>query len=158
MQASHNRLKENTPLTALVRRARRRRLFQILLDEGALASAIAFGGGIVLLVLGTEILDWYWLAVLFAAGLGMGAYRLRKNSKSRYEIACTLDRNLALNDALSTALYFAEYPERSKSSHRVVEQQREMAQEIARRADVRRGLPFAVSRSVYASGWLALIF
>src|SRR5260370_367050 len=157
MHASHNRLKENTPLTALVRRARRRRVFQILLDEGALACAIAFGGGIVLLVLGTEILDWYWLALLFTAGLGLGAYRLRKNSKSRYEIACTPDRNLALNDAVATALYFAEHPDHTKSPDRVVEQQREMAQEVARRADVRRGLPFAVSRSVYAGGLLALI-
>jgi hypothetical protein len=157
MRASHNRLNENTPLTALVQRAHRGRLFQLLVDEGALACAIAFGGGIVLLVLGTEILAWYWLAVLFASGLGLGAYRVKKNFESRYEIACTLDRNLALNDALSTALYFGEHPERTKSRAGVVEQQREMAQEMARSADLRRGLPFAVSRSAYISGLLALI-
>jgi len=148
-------LNENTPLAALVRRAHRRRLFQLLTDEGALACAIALGGGIVLLVLGTEILAWYWLALLFTAGLGLGAYRLRKNVESRYEVACTLDRNLALKDALSTALYFAEHPERTNSP--VVEQQREMAQEAARAADLRRGLPYAVSRSVYISALLALI-
>jgi hypothetical protein len=155
MQASHNRLNENTPLTALVRGAHRRRLFQLVADQGALACAIALGGGIVLLALGTEILAWYWLALLFTAGLGLGAYRLRKNLESRYEIACTLDRNLALKDALSTALYFGEHPERTKSS--VVEQQRAMAQEAARSADLRRGLPYAVSRSVYVSALLALI-
>jgi hypothetical protein len=155
MQASHNRLNETTPLNALVRRAHRRRLFQLFTNEGAFACAIALGGGIVLLVLGTEILAWYWLALLFTAGLGLGAYRLRRNIESRYEIACTLDRNLALKDALSTALYFAEHPERTKSP--VVVQQREMAQEAARSVDLRRGLPYSVSRSVYVSALLALI-
>jgi len=155
MQASHKRVSEISPMHALVRRARRRRLFQLLVDEGALAAAIVFGGGIVLLVLGSEILSWYWLAGLVVGGIVFGCYRLLKRIESRYQIACTLDSNLVLHDALSTALYFSDHPSETKSQ--VIELQRDMAEQAARSADLRRGLPFVMSRSVYISGLLALI-
>jgi len=156
MDALDSRVIHNTPLAALVRRARRRHFFQVLGDEASLALAIVFGGAVLLLVLGTQILDWYWLVALFAAGLGLGAYRARKKFASRYAIARTLDHNLALNDALSTALYFTEHPESARSPQGVVERQREVAQELARSADLDRGLPLIFSRSVYASVMLAL--
>ncbi len=157
MSASEIQVSHNTPLAALLRRARTRHIFQILLDEGALAGAIALGGGIVLLVVGTQILDWYWLAGLFAAGLAIGGWRARKRFASSYEVARRLDDKLALNDALSTALYFGEHPERTTTPRAVIEEQREMAHEAARAADPRRGMPFVFSRSAYAAGGLTLV-
>lgn len=156
MDASDIPLNLDSPLAALVRRARRRHMFQVVADEAALALAIVFGGMVLLLILGTQILDWYWLAALFAVGLGFGAYRARKKFASRYAIARTLDRNLALNDALSTAVYFNENPSAGNWSEGVVERQWEMAEGLARSADLQRGLPLVFSRSVYASGMLAL--
>src|SRR5260370_25868499 len=110
MPASHNRLSENTPLAALVRRARRRRLFQLLLDAGALAFAIAFGGGIVLLVLGTEILDWYWLAVLFTAGVFLGAAFPRGGCEAPPQHTRSLECYLASNDHPSTCPWMCAEP------------------------------------------------
>lgn len=126
------------------------------MDELAFAAAIALGGAIVLLVLGTQVLDWYWLVLLAAAGLVFGAWRGSRKLTSRYDLARTLDRNLELKDALSTAFYFSEHPERTKSPRDVVEGQRIRAEELARGADVHRGLPMAFSRSVYVGGGLAL--
>ena len=62
---------------------------------------IALAGAIVLLIVGAQILNWYWLVVLFAAGLAAGAYRLRASLLKPYEIAQSIDRRLALKDALS---------------------------------------------------------
>ncbi len=156
MSTSDKRVNQDSALAALLRRARTRHIFQVLLDEGALAAAIALGGAIVLLVLGTQILDWYWLAALCAAGVAVGGWRAGKRFVSRYRIARRLDDNLALNDALSTALYFSEHPERTTTPRRVVEQQRAMAQQAARAADLRRGMPFVFSGRAYAAGGLAL--
>ena len=61
----------------LLLRARRRLLAQLILDKAALALTIAMGGAVVLLIAGTQILDWYWLLLLAAAGFGAGLYRLR---------------------------------------------------------------------------------
>ncbi len=156
MDASDSRVYHNSPLAALVRRARLRHVSQIVVDELALTLSIVFGGAILLLVFGTQILDWYWLVALLAVGLGLGTYRARKRLRSQYEIARTVDANLGLNDVLSTAFYFTEHPASAKSTHDIVERQRQMAQEAARSADLNQGLPWAISRSAYASSMLAL--
>ena len=121
-----------------------------------LALAVASSAAILLLVLGTQILDWYWLAAVSAAGLGVGAYFGSKKRASSYAIAQMLDRNLDLKDALSTALYFEEHRERGTSAG-IVEKQHETAEELARSADLHRGLPFVPARSAYITGGLILI-
>jgi hypothetical protein len=143
-------------VTTLVRRARRRHVLQLVADQTALAFSIALGGAIVLLIAGTQILDWYWVVALFAVGVVIGAYRVRKSVASSYEIAQTLDRNLGYKDALSTALFYITHPGRTKSDIEVVERQRAMANDLARSADLRRGVPFALSRSYYVGTGLAL--
>ncbi|MGA2595885.1 MAG: phage holin family protein [Bryobacteraceae bacterium] len=157
MGASDNRVSYNSPLAELVRRGRRKHFLQILVDEAGLALAVAFGAAIVLLVLGTQLLDWYWVAAIVGAGAGVGIWRGRKRIASGYEIARKLDQNLALKDALSTAFFFEENPGRTRSPAAVVERQRELAQDLARSADIHRGLPFVVARSAYVSGILALV-
>ncbi|HMD48695.1 MAG TPA: hypothetical protein VKG79_06345, partial [Bryobacteraceae bacterium] len=139
MGASDNRVSYYSPLAELVRSARRKHFLQIIVDEAGLALAVAFGAAIVLLVLGTQLLDWYWVGAIFAAGACVGFWRGRQRIASGYEIARKLDQNLALKDALSTALYFEENPARIKSPATVVERQRELAQDLARSADIHRG-------------------
>ncbi len=157
MGASDNRVSYTSPLAALVRSARRKHFLQIFVDEAGLALAIAFGAAVVLLVLGTDLLNWYWVAALLGVGACLGVLRGRKRVASSYEIARKLDQNLALNDTLSTALYFEEHPDRTKSPAGIVERQRDVAQDLARNADIHRGLPFVFSRSAYVSGGLALV-
>lgn len=101
-------------------------------------------GAIVLLLAGTQLLEWYWVVLLAVASFGVGVYRLRKNVPSTYKIAQRLDRRLALADALSTAAYFSTPG--THADEAVCERQRRDAESIARTVDVRAGVPFAAPR------------
>jgi hypothetical protein len=68
-----------------------------------------------------------------------------------------MDNRLGLHDSLSTAIYFAERPERPGSSRHFVERQREAAEELARSTDVERGVPFFAPRTLYVNAALAAI-
>src|SRR5690242_17141732 len=61
-------LAERTELEAFLRTAKKRHLLNVSLAEFGTAACIAGFGAIVLLVVGTQILDWYWPALLFGAG------------------------------------------------------------------------------------------
>ena len=134
----------------LIRRARRRQALHLAIDALSLAAAVALGGAIVLLIVGAQILNWYWLVVLFAVGLAAAAYRSRKKLLSGYQIAQSIDRRLDLKDAISTAYYFSREPERAASSE-VIEYQRQSAEELARAADIERGVPFHAPRTAYVN-------
>ena len=128
----------------------------LLIQQSSFAAALALGGAILLLILGTEILNWYWLVILFVVSLAAGAYRARNRILSRYEVAQSVDAQLGFEDALSTAYYFGEHPDRVVSSPEFIEDQREAAEELARSADVRRGLPFTAPRTFYVNAALAV--
>jgi len=65
-------------------------------------------GVVALLVLGTQILDWYWPAVLFIVSLAVGVYRVRRKILSPYRLLQRVDWRLKLHDAVSTAYYFED--------------------------------------------------
>jgi hypothetical protein len=144
-------------LTELIRRGQRRQLCYSGVTALSLATALALSGGILLLLVGTQILNWYWLVLLFAGGLAVSAYRLRKSIFSGYEIAQEVDRRLEFKDALSTAYYFAEPSHHSGSPPEFVEHQRQMAEQLARSADIGRGLPFLKPRTLYINAALAVL-
>jgi hypothetical protein len=141
-------------LCNLIRRGRRRQVAQLAIHAASFAAVVFLGGAILLLVVGAQILSWYWLVVLFAAGLAASAYRSRSKLLSAYQVAQAIDRRLGLNDALSTAFYFGQHPDRAASPD-FVGQQREIATDLARSADMERGMPFLVPRTAYVN--LALI-
>ncbi|MGH7247122.1 MAG: hypothetical protein ACREH9_03370, partial [Pseudomonadota bacterium] len=137
-----------------MKRARVRHFTGLVLDQAAFSLALAMGAAIVLLLVGTEILAWYWLAVIFGGGLAVGVWRTTRRFPSAYKLAQSVDRGLGLHDALSTALHFRDHPGHADPVLR--EEQRRRAEELARSADVRRALPFARPRSLYVSAGLAL--
>jgi hypothetical protein len=145
-------LGEPSALTELVQKGRRRAVTQLLLKHVSLALAIAFGGALALILFGTQILDWYWLLILFAVGFGFSAWRSRARIPGAYNVAQSIDRELGLKDSLSTAFYFSEHPQGDPVT---MERQRTMAEELARQADVRNALPFKPSRSLFACAGLA---
>ena len=112
------------------------------------------GGAILLLIVGAQILNWYWIVLLFAGSLAASAYRSRAKLLSAYQVAQSIDRQLDFHDALSTAYYFGQYPDRAASPEFVGEQ-RQGAEEIARSADIRLGVPFLMPRTAYVN--LALV-
>lgn len=120
-----------------------------------MAVTIGMGGAIVLLLAGTQILEWYWVVLLPAASLGTGLYRFRKSIPSAYKLAQRMDRRLNLADALSTATYFSSNQERGHQAIR--ERQRQEAESIARTVDLRQGVPFTRPRYAYAAAGVALV-
>ena len=147
-------------LTELLTRARRRCIAHLLADQSALAVTIGMGGAILLLLAGTQILDWYWVVLLTVVSLGTGLYRLRKTIPSTYTLAQRMDRRLSLADALSTAIYFSS-SEFSSSKVRgeeaIRERQRGEAEAIARTVDVRAGVPYHRSRYIIPALGLLLV-
>jgi len=140
-------------LLDLIRRGRRRQASHLAIHAASFAAVIALAGAILLLLVGAQILNWYWLAVLFAAGFAAGAYRLRASLRTPYQIAQSIDRRLGLKDALSTAYYFSKHSVNSPRDF--IDAQRSHAENLAQSADIDRGMPFFLPRTAYLN--LALV-
>jgi len=129
---------------------------QLIVHEASFAATIGLGGAILLLVVGTQILNWYWPVLLFTASLAVGIYRARKNILSSYQVAQSIDRRLKLHDTLSTAYFFDTHPDRTHSPREWIEQQRSAAENAAGSADLHLGLPFSPPKTFYVNAALVL--
>jgi hypothetical protein len=145
---------ERNALHDLIRRGRRRQVWHLLVHAASFAAVVGMGGAILLLVVGAQILNWYWLVVLFGGSLVISAVRSRSKLLTSYQVAQSIDRRLDFKDALSTAYYFGRHPDRAASPE-FVRQQRSAAEDVARSADVDRGVPFLMPRTAYVN--LALV-
>ena len=94
----------------LIQRARRRLFHNELLSQGSYAAAAILTAFIVLLVAGTGLLDWHWMALVAVPAVAIAVYRARKRLLSVYGAAQVVDRRLALADTISTAIYFQREP------------------------------------------------
>lgn len=143
-------------IVELVKRARRRLLWNALLAHMALLASVLAGGVILLLMLGTRILDWRLLAAAGLATFVPCIWRARRKMPSPYRTAQVIDRRLRLEDSLSTALFF----ESSAVSHPaspMLLAQRAMAERLAATVDLDRAAPFEMPRSAYVMGALGLV-
>ncbi len=145
------------PLDQLIGRARHRHVFNHLLSQVTVALSLVFGCVILLLLLGTSILSPYWLLLVFGASLAISWYSSRKQLMSPYQLAQALDRRLNLNDSLSTAMHFKDNAGAPGIPAAIVESQRELAEDQARTADLRAGLPFVAPKTIYASAFLGVL-
>ena len=141
----------------LVSRARRRFLHNELIAQGANAASAALMAFILLLLLGTQILDWRWIVLIAALAAAAGLYCARKRLPSRYAVAQAVDHRLGLADTISTALYFNREPAPPGPSPAIRALQMEQAGRMAESADVRAAVPYAMPRAVYLVGVLLLI-
>ena len=135
-------------LETLLRRARARIVWNVLLNESAVAVTAGLCAVAALLLLGTQILDWYWPVALTLVTLGLALFRLRKKIPSAYRVAQHIDRRLELSDTLSTAYHFSR---NSSGRPEVVKCQREIAQQTASTVDVRAAAPIALPRSAWGT-------
>jgi hypothetical protein len=142
---------ELSPVSQLLKKARRRSILDLVLDQSALAISIAMGGAILLMLTGTSLLEWYWIALLAIASLAVGLYRFRGRVPSEYRLAQRIDWKMSLADALSTAHYF------SSEDKPIITQQRRAAEVVARSIDPRVAVPFTRSRFAWPAAGLALI-
>jgi hypothetical protein len=141
----------------LIGRARRRFLNQELMSQGAITFSAGLAAFIVLLLLGTEVLNWYWAALIPLAAIGTGIYRAYRRRPSSYRAAQIVDHRLALADTLSTAVYFSAHLDAQPGTQEVVRSQRESAERAAAGVDLRQAIPYRVPRSAYIVAALALV-
>jgi len=139
----------------LVRRAQRRFFFNELFAQGAnLASAVLLAV-ILLLLAGTEVLNWQWLVLLPLGAAAIGLYTAWRRRPSAYRTAQLVDTRLGLADTLSTALYFRYNPPQVSSE--VVRLQAEAAERVSENVDPRAAVPFRMPRTAYAMAALLLV-
>src|SRR5580692_8144960 len=138
----------------LIRRARRRFLFNETLAQSAFAAAVVVGGFALLLVVGTRYMEWWTLAIFAALGIGIGAHRVYRRTPDQYATAVQLDENAHLKDALSTAFYFSKH---ETGAPEFLRSQREQAEETAATVRLEQAVPFVIPRSLYAMAALCLL-
>ena len=141
----------------LVRKARRRILGNELLSQGANAASVALGAFILLLLLGTQILNWPIAIAIPAVAAAVGAYRIRKRLPSLYAVAQLIDRRLDLSDTLSTALFFNEVAPGAHVPEDVRRAQFESAGQVAATVDVRAAVPYTMPRGIYVMATLFVV-
>ena len=121
------------------------------------AVALFCAGAVLVLLLGAQILDWYWPVSIALASLAFGLIRVRRRRRSPYELAQIVDRRLSLHDTLSTACYFQENPHASRSVQMLSLQSAQAAQ-LVDSLTPQLAVPFTLPRAAYtAAASLALV-
>ena len=138
-------------LDTLLTTIRKRILTHLVLHQSIYAACFGLSALIILLLVGTQVLNWYWPVLLFAVVLAIGIYRFRKRVPSLYLTAQRVDQRLALADALSTAYHFRE------SADPIAAGQRNLAAQIVPSVDVPAAAPFQLPKSLYPALILAVV-
>jgi hypothetical protein len=144
-------------LDELIRRACRRDLINLILAQAALAATIAMGGVIVLLLVGTQILDWPWLLALFLGSVFFGIYRTLRRVSSPYVVTQRMDRRLNFGDTVSTAFFFRRFSHRRPVSADMYGAQQNQAEQLCGQVDMKRALSLAIPRTLRATAALGLV-
>ncbi len=140
---------------AVIRSARLRLIFVVAVEQAGFTLAIVFAGAILMLLLGTQILDWYWLIFLTLIAVLISVVRVRARLLTRYRIAQLLDHRLKLSDALSTAWFLLSRPDGPANS--VARFQIEHAEELAASVGPANAFPFQRQRVWVLAGALSAI-
>jgi hypothetical protein len=147
-------ISRENPLESIVRSAWRRSLFVLTFEQLVLALAVVFAGGILMLLLGTQILNWYWLTLLAVTAFAVSVLRTRNRMLTRYRVAQVIDRRLHLKDSLSTALFLLT--EADGRNDPVARFQIEQAKGIAASVRAASAFPFRGQRSWALTGTLGI--
>ena len=141
----------------LVRRARLRLLYNELLSQGANAASAALLAFILLLLLGTQILNWQWTVPIPLAAFAIGVYFARKRLPSLYRTAQVVDARAQLSDSLSTAYYFSQENPSANVSSEIRTLQAESADRAAAQVDLRAAVPYSMPRAAYVVAALVVV-
>ncbi len=136
-----------------IKEARRRVVWNEMMAQFALAASIMMGGLVLLLVFGTQILNWRMPVVLGIIALAGGSYRVATRFPSLYQVAIAVDRRASLQDVLSTAVHFADLPDANPTHMAQLLQ----AENAAARLPLADAVPFTPPRALYAMAGLGLV-
>src|SRR5579863_9641009 len=141
----------------LLENARQRLLYNQLAAQFTFAVSLVLGAIILLLLAGTQILDWRVLAVLIVCGAVFGLVRTVRRLPSLYHVAVLIDRRARLFDSLSTAWIFELGQGTAKPVPGMMAGQRAQAEAMAKSVDLEHALPFTLPRATYAMAALFLV-
>ena len=144
---------EGSRVEAAISAADRRRSLTIALEQAAAPLSTVLGAAILMLLVGTNILAWYWVALLALSGLALIAARVRSHSLQRYRLAQILDHRLKLSDSLSTAWFLMS----QSAADPIARIQIAQAEQIAREVRPAAAFPFAGRRAWALAGVLAAL-
>ena len=133
-------------LLQLIRSARRRLLTNALAVAGAYGASAAMAMAVLVLLAGTDIVAWRWVAAVSAATFAAGIATRWRRGPSLYETAQLLDRRLHLADTLSTALFYWVPGTARRGDEETRCCQREQARRAAETVDLRAALPVRIPR------------
>jgi hypothetical protein len=139
----------------VVRSAWERRLLVVAVERTAIAGAVVLAALVLMLLVGTQILDWRWMTLLGIVALGIAGYQVRERLVEHYRVAQLLDRRLHLADSLSTAWYLLSRPAQKRDA--IVEYQLRGAENAAASVDPASAFPFTGKRLWSITGGLALL-
>ncbi len=140
---------------AVIRAARLRWVMVIAVEQAGFTLAVVFAGAILMLLLGTQILNWYWLMFLTVVAVVISLVRIRARMLTRYRIAQLLDHRLRLSDALSTAWFLLSQPDRRENS--LAGFQIEYAGQLASSVEPANAFPFRTHRVWVMAGALSIV-
>ena len=144
-------------MLTLVRRARRRLYQNELLAQVANAACAALGAFILLMLLGTQILNWQYALLIPLAALGAGVYLARRRVPSPYRVAQIVDQRFSLADTLSTAFFFSQCKPAQAPSEEIRKFQMDTAEGRAASIDPKLAIPYTMPRGVYAMAAMAVV-
>ncbi len=124
--------------------------------QGFVAAGAGFAGTILLLFLGTQILDWNWVVAVCLGSFLFGLYRTLRRIPSPYRLAQQVDTRLALDDCLSTAYYFSDPQSNGNGSRRFRASVLEQAIRLCEGITAKAAAPIRLPRSAHAALALAL--
>lgn len=127
----------------------------LLLDQAVLAACAAMCGLILILLAGTDLLDWPWILAILVLAMGFCGWRFGRRVPGRYAVAQAIDRRLGLQDSISTA-FFHQHHARRKVSEDMVAAQFAAANLLASKVPVEKAVPYAAPRSLYSMAALGL--
>jgi len=153
---------QTNQVESLVRHARKRFLLILAAEQFALGASVVCAGGALMLLAGTQILNWYWLLPLVAGGFVAGWLRFRRRALPPYQIAQLIDGRLGLHDTISTAWFLlrgVHHPAIPTPAEpgSVVRTQLAQAEEIAAKADPAPAFPLTGQRTWAVAGALAAV-
>jgi hypothetical protein len=141
----------------VIENASRRSLLVLLVEHAGFVLSAICGGLALLLLLGTQILDWSWILLVAFIGITVAFLRLRGRIMSRYRVAQVIDRRLQLNDTLSTAWFLLQSGGPGRSQSRFTAAQIGRAERAAQRIETASVFPFVWRRSWAVAGALAAV-
>lgn len=136
----------------MLEQARRRTRRELLLRQGSWAVAAGLLGFCLLLLTGTQVLDWRWPVALAAGTALWAAWAAVRGTPPREKVALRLDGTMETGDLFSTALHFREGQPVRQPDPAFLERLNTSADEAAAATDVAVAMPLRWPRS----GWAAV--